>query len=90
MVRSGSGQGERSTSGKDRIASFPKVSLSPDLKRPPFNPSLYGDSIHNHLEHRKGQGITSQTLRRSRKSVREIKPHVEDNASRKSFEVSDA
>ncbi|XP_076448494.1 protein CFAP20DC-like [Babylonia areolata] len=73
-TRGGSGVTDRA-SLRGRAASVPKTSVSPDFKRPAFNPALYGgDSPHSALP------TPRQTpLRRSRKSLREIKPHLEDS-----------
>lgn len=66
---------------KARAASIPKTSVSPDFKRPAFNPALYGS--------RDLQATPRQTaVRRSRKSLREIKPNLEESHHGKISEKS--
>ncbi|KAK7494008.1 hypothetical protein BaRGS_00014890 [Batillaria attramentaria] len=73
------GQTERTGGPRGRNANVPKASVSPDFKRPPFNPSLYG-GVSSRGDAGKDKVTASQTpVRRSRKSLREIKPHFEEN-----------
>ena len=56
---------------------MPKASVSPDFKRPTFNPALYAGPSG----HRAGETTPRRTpVRRSRKSLREIKPRLEESA----------
>ncbi|KAL8587139.1 hypothetical protein ACOMHN_026107 [Nucella lapillus] len=73
-TRGGNGATERTVTMKARAASIPKTSVSPDFKRPAFNPTLYGSSSHGL------QATPRQTpVRRSRRSLREIKPNLEES-----------
>ena len=77
LCRGGSSLVERAGPMKGRMAGMPKVSVSPDFKRPPFNPTLYASPSSNS----RGEANPRQTpVRRSRKSLREIKPHLEESA----------
>ena len=77
LCRGGSSLVERAGQTKGRMAGMPKVSISPDFKRPPFNPTLYASPSSNS----RGEANPRQTpVRRSRKSLREIKPHLEESA----------
>ncbi|PVD24826.1 hypothetical protein C0Q70_15312 [Pomacea canaliculata] len=71
-------QVDRSSASWARATGLPKASGSPDFKQPPFNPSLYAEEANSPQKRR--HVTTAQTLRRSRKSVREITPQVDENS----------
>ncbi|KAK7101886.1 protein CFAP20DC-like [Littorina saxatilis] len=68
---------ERASLTKGRTATgAPKASISPDFKRPTFNPALYGGASSNH----KAELPPRQTaVRRTRKSLREITPRLDES-----------
>ena len=86
LYRGGISLIERTGLTKGRAAGVPKTSISPDFKRPTFNPAVYGGSSSNYQVEK----TPRQTpVRHSRKSLREIKPHLEESVCHsKASEVS--
>jgi hypothetical protein len=77
--RGNNSAGER----RGKVAGGPKVSVSPDFKRPAFNPALYSGADGTP---RGGNTARQTPVRHSRRSLREIKP--QENARKsKSSEV---